>query len=131
VVPDVMMWVNAKGMSVIAGQGSHPYGAGMASAILKLLMLFALALMPIGMAKANDIAVNVSGIASGHCDDHQAPAKAPGKTQTHCATCAALPAIEAPVPQLGLLPKLPAFTTAVKYLSDTEPEIVTPPPRRS
>ena len=99
----------------------------MVAAVTRLILLVALALMPMDMASA-PAAVPV---AAKHCDEHQQPADAPAKMDMHCATCAALPAIQAPVRDPELRPEMPRFARASSALSDTEPEIATPPPRLS
>jgi hypothetical protein len=96
---------------------------------MRLVLLVALALMPMGMVSAPAAAPVTS--AAGHCDEHQQPADAPGVMDMHCATCAALPAIEAPVRDPELKPEMPRFARVTNALSDTEPEIATPPPRLS
>jgi hypothetical protein len=101
----------------------------MASALLRILMLVAIALMPLGMVGAAAVAAPSPAAAAGHCDDHQKPADAPAKMDMQCATCAALPAIEVNVADPQLRPELPRFVKAAKVLSDTEPETDTPPPR--
>lgn len=99
----------------------------MLAAVMRLILLVALALMPMGMASA-PAAVEVAA-AAGHCDEHQQPAETPAKMDMHCATCAALPAIQVPVGDPELRPEMPRFARASSALSDTEPEIATPPPR--
>ena len=101
----------------------------MASAVVRLVLLVALALMPMGMASATAAAPVTS--AAGHCDEHQQPTDAPAMIDMHCATCAALPAIAAPSRDPGLKPEMPRFARITNALSDTEPEIATPPPRLS
>jgi hypothetical protein len=100
----------------------------MASALLRTLLLIALALMPLSMTGAAAAAPSPAA-ASGHCDDHQKPADAPAKMNLHCATCAALPAVEANAADPALRPELPRLVKAASALSDTEPETDTPPPR--
>ena len=92
-------------------------------------MLFALALMPLGMTGVAAAAMPSPAAAAGHCDDHQKPADAPAKMDMQCATCAALPAIAANAVGPQLRPELPRLVKAANALSDTEPETDTPPPR--
>jgi hypothetical protein len=101
----------------------------MASALLRILMLVALALMPLGMTGGAAAAASSPAAAAGHCDDHQKPADAPAKMDLQCATCAALPAVEANVADPQLRPELPRLVKAAKIVSDTDPETDTPPPR--
>jgi hypothetical protein len=104
------------------------YVAAMPAVLLRLVMLLALVGMPFGMTIAPAMAAGVSGTASGHCDEHQKPADAPAKMDMHCATCAALPA-EAGFMLAELRPQAPTVISAVHALSDTVPEIATPPPK--
>lgn len=120
----------ASGLPVIAAKGSHSYVARMPAVLLRLVMLVALAFMPFGMASAPAVAASVSSSASGHCDEHQKPADAPAKMDMHCATCAALPADE-PAEVAELRPQAPILISAIHALSDTQPEIATPPPKLS
>ena len=101
----------------------------MVAAVTRLILLVALALMPMGMASAP--AAATAAAAASHCDEHQQPADAPAKMDMHCATCAALPAIQVPVRDPELRPEMPRFVRASSALSDTKPEIATPPPRLS
>jgi hypothetical protein len=101
----------------------------MASALLRILMLVALALMPLGMTGAAAAAAPSPAAAAGHCDDHQKSDDASTKMDMQCATCAALPALGANVAERGLRPDLPKLVKAARALSDTEPETGTPPPR--
>ena len=120
----------APGPPVIAAKGSPAYVARMPGALLRLVMLIALALMPFGITNAPAMAASGSGSVSGHCDDHQKPADAPAKMDMHCATCAALPADEAAA-VTELRPQAPILISTVHALSDTQPEIATPPPQLS
>ncbi len=113
-------------LATIAARRSPAYVPGMAAALIRLVLLVALALMPMGMASAP--AAAPAPTAAGHCDEHQQPADAP-MMDVHCATCAALPAIAAPPGDPGLRPETPRFARAAGALSNTEPEIATPPPR--
>jgi hypothetical protein len=99
----------------------------MASALFRLLALFALMLMPGGMTGAPALAQ--PGTASSHCDEHQLPADAPIQPQAHCTGCAALPALDAP-PALGAAPPdAPAFVQCSEPVSGITLEIATPPPK--
>lgn len=116
--------------SVIAGQGSRPYGATMPAVILRLFIVVALALMPFGMAGSRAIAAAVPAAAAGHCGEHQKPADAPAKMKMHCASCAALPSIQTTKERAYLGPEVPRHLKAMA-LPGTEPETATPPPRLS
>ena len=113
---------------VIAAQGDGAYVDRMLSALLRLIMLVALAFMPLGMTGTPAVASTTSSAAAGHCDEHQQPADAPVKMSMHCAACAALPAVE-PTAVPELKPQAPARISAMNALSDTKPEIAIPPPR--
>ena len=113
----------------IAARSSFAYVTAMASALLRILMLVALALMPLGMAGTAAAAAPSSVSAAGHCDERQKPADAPAKMDMQCATCAALPAAETNTAEPELRPELPRLVKAANALSDTEPETDTPPPR--
>ena len=115
---------------VIAAQGGGAYVDRMPAALLRLMMLIALAFMPFGVASAPAIAATVSNAAAGHCDEHQKPADAPAKMSMHCAACAALPAVQ-PTAVSELKPQAPALISAMNALSDNVPEIATPPPKLS
>jgi hypothetical protein len=105
------------------------YVTAMAAALLRILMLVALALMPLGMTGAAAAAAPSPSAVAGHCDDHQKPVDAPAKMEVHCATCAALPVVPANLTERGVRPELPRLAKAANALSDTEPETDTPPPR--
>ena len=115
---------------VIAAQGGGAYVARMHAALLRFMMLVALAFMPLGMTGTPAVAATTFSTAAGHCDEHQQPADAPAKMSMHCAACAALPAVE-PTAVPELKPQAPARISAMNALSDTKPEIATPPPRLS
>ena len=117
-------------ISVIAAKGSAAYVAGMPAVLLRLVMLIALAFMPLGMTNAPAMAASVASSASGHCDDHQKPVDVPAEIEMHCATCAALPAVAA-AEVTELRPQAPIVISVVHALSDTQPEIATPPPKLS
>ena len=77
--------------TAIAARCSLAYVTRMASALLRILMLVALALMPLGMTGAAAAAAPSPAAAAGHCDDHQKSDDASTKMDMQCATCAALP----------------------------------------
>jgi hypothetical protein len=98
-------------------------------AVLRFLIVLALALMPMGMTGA---AAATGPVAmSDHCDEHQPPAHSPTKSESHCATCSALPAVNAPIAVMELRPALPRLVTVANAMSDTDVETATPPPRIS
>ena len=104
----------------------------MASALLRLVMLVALALMPFSMAGAPAAALAATPDASaGHCTEHQKPADAPSTPKAHCATCAALPVLEAATADLELRPVLLLQVEADNWITEPGPETDTPPPKLS
>jgi hypothetical protein len=123
-------------MRVIAAKATPPYETRVAAAIIRLLALFALILMPVGMGLSPAAASGhelpaASAAMSEHCGGDQEPSE-PGKADRamHCAAaCTALPAH----PSAEAVPV--AFDGAVRsllveqHLSGGEPEIATPPPK--
>jgi len=101
----------------------------MASAVFRLFALFALVLMPLSMASAPASAQPTASSPAGHCDDHQMPSKAPAGPQIHCTACAALPAIDAPVPVVEMAPQPPMLIALASFLAGIEPDTATPPPK--
>ena len=122
-------------MSVIVQTSSSHHGAGMTTALLRLITLLALVLMPFGMASAPAVAQPLPAshvmAQADHCDEQSDHGKAPAYSsrQVHCAMCAALPASEPPTPIAGLRPTAPRIATASPPRG-IELEIATPPPRR-
>ena len=113
----------------IASGKSRGYSAAMASAVLRLLALFALMLMPLSMGSAPATAQPVATAPAGHCDEQPQPEKAPAGPQVHCTACAALPAIDAPAPVAGMAPEMPVMIELAGSLAGIEPDIATPPPK--
>lgn len=100
----------------------------------RALLLFAVLLMPLGMAPAVAAPVHhmAAGMPMGHCPE-QAPSdeRKAGFAECTMACAAALPAVEAPREEALLvtveLPRLPA----APQLHGLHPETATPPPRVS
>jgi hypothetical protein len=103
----------------------------MIAAFLRVLVLAAMMLMPLGMPAAAASAPSAAAASAGHCtDDHQQQPEGPAESQLHCAACAALPAPaagEACAYRPAAEPLVAAQATAHRSL---EPEIITPPPKR-
>jgi hypothetical protein len=116
-------------MRLVAPRERRAYAVGMASAVLRLIALIALVLMPLSMASAPASAHPNATASAGHCDDHQQPAKAPSGPQMHCTACAALPAMDAPVPIAELAPEMPLIIAFSTFLPGIEPDTATPPPK--
>jgi len=72
--------------------------------LLRLVMLLALAFMPLSMAGAQ-AATPAAG--SEHCGDRQKPADSPAVPKAHCAACAALPALDSPAAVEAICPPVP------------------------
>lgn len=121
-------------ISVIVQKAFGHYVAGMASAVIRLLALFALVLMPLGMAGAPALAAPnhhmMKMSESGHCDEQQDQDQAPASKKMDCAAaCTALPATGTAGPAAGLKPKAPRTIAFVAPFSGIVLEIATPPPR--
>lgn len=119
---------------VIAGQGSRPYSRRMASAILRLAILIALAILPFGMAGTPALATAVDHsamqAASGHCQEQAGKGQAPFEAPMDCtATCSALPAAPTPMPAPALKPTMPRTLSNATPFTGIVPEIATPPPK--
>ena len=116
-------------IQVIVPKGRPHYPRSMASPLFRLMALLALLLMPAGMAGAPALAQPVS-TTSEHCGEHQQPADTSSEGQKHCAACAALPAADVPEPST-LAPVTPRVIAGMSATSGNQPEIETPPPKRS
>ena len=114
---------------IIVPKGGPHYLHAMAPALFRLLALVALLLMPAAMAGAPALAQSAS-TTSEHCGDHQQPADTSSEGQKHCSACAALPAMDVPDPST-LAPVTPRVIAGMAATSGNQPEIETPPPKRS
>ncbi|QIK95408.1 hypothetical protein G7076_01925 [Sphingomonas sp. HDW15A] len=109
----------------------------MISALMKVLTLFALMLMPLGMTGAiagtgpTPDDHSALGMTAGHCDKLPVKDKAPAAKMDCTTTCTALPAAEVWVPLSIMKPTAPRTVAISAPFSGIEPEIATPPPRRS
>lgn len=122
-------------MSVIVPKALRPYEPRMAAALLRMLTLLAIVLMPFGMTSAPAMArpshTGHSILAMGHCDEQPKQHELPASEKMDCATtCSALPATDASSPAPRLKPVAPRSIAIFASFIGTEPEIVTPPPRR-
>ena len=113
----------------IVRDASSGYPVRMASAVLRLLALFALIFMPLSMATGPASAQPSAGAPAGHCNDHQKPSDIPAGQQVHCTSCAALPAMDAPLPTSDLRPQTPTELRLVELSAGIIPETTTPPPK--
>ena len=126
-----------QGAQVIARQGWRAYRAAMLRAISRLLAILAVLMMPIGMSGAAAAEpVSAQGATSEHCADHQipgdtAPNDAPDSQALHCAACSALPAADQPIAAGAIVPSALRALALADGFAGIEPEIATPPPRRS
>ncbi len=116
-------------MPIIVQKASLPYGSRMAAAVFRLLALFALMLMPIGMAPATaqPMPAEHAMTSMGHCEQDQD--REPNSKMDCTAMCTALPATDASVPEPVLKPMAPRTTAIAVPFAGVEPETVTPPPR--
>ena len=104
----------------------------MLTAFLRLMTIFALAMMPLGMAATPAAAAGAShaSMNEGHCPDPEGEKTAPSGTMDCTAACGALPATLAePIATGAPRPPLPRDLSAIKSFEETIPEIATPPPR--
>ena len=118
---------------------AHPetadYFAPMARLIAKLLLLFAVLLMPFGMAAAPANAPHhaiMTDMPAGHCQDQGSggqPRGAIGECTMACA--ASLPAVEAPAGQPPLIVCQPLLPSRAHRLIGIHPDTATPPPKGS
>ena len=102
----------------------------MASALVRLLALFALVLMPLSMAGSPASAQPAAAAPSSHCNEHQQPADMPSGQQMHCMACAGLPAVEPPAPAPTMRPETPALSALADFAAGIRPDTATPPPKR-
>ena len=120
-------------MSVIVRTGFGPYVERMMAALLRLLTLFALVLMPLGMtgapAAASPIPASHSMASASHCDEQGDQDQAPASRMDCTAMCTALPATDTPEPAPVLKPTAPRAIAVAMPFDGIEPEIATPPPR--
>lgn len=121
-------------MEVIVPQGFRHYWTHMATAVLRLLTLFALVLMPFGMAAApamgQPMPAHHATSSTGHCDEQPEQGQGPASKQMNCAAmCTAIPAADVPSPLLLLKPIAPRSIALAAPFVGVEPEIATPPPR--
>ena len=114
----------------LRSKGGIPIKVGMASTLLRLMMLFALALMPLGMAGGPAAAHSAATATSDHCGGSQEnPADAPAVPKAHCAACAALPAVDPPPAIAELRPSMVLQVEAEHWVTEAGPETDTPPPK--
>ena len=107
--------------------------AAMSRFACKLLVLFAVLLMPLGMsapAAAEAHRGHMAAMGMQHCPE-QSPAEKGrlGATECMMACSAALPAVDLRLVDSGVPAKMPVQPVAVHTLSGIELEIATPPPR--
>jgi hypothetical protein len=121
---------------LIARQGADTYVGPMVAMIFRLLALFALTLMPIGMglapaeAAAPDAHAGMATAGEGHCDGTDETTGGKAFVGMHCASaCSALPAEPARVEDATHLPAAPRVATLIHSCAGTAPPPATPPPR--
>lgn len=117
----------------VASPASRLYLGGMVARLARLFALIALVLMPLSMASASASSQHTASAPAGQCDEHQKqkPADVPSGAKMHCTACAALPALDAPVPIAELRPQMPMRLAPAEFIDGIEPETATPPPRLS
>ena len=107
----------------------------MGSILFRLFLLFAVCLMPLGMSPAGAAMPahhDMTGMLMGHCPD-QAPShdKKAGFAECTMACAAALPAVEARVADVSIVPAELPRLWPTDSLHGLHPETATPPPRGS
>ena len=118
----------------IEAQEDHVYHRRMRFALLRLLALLALTLMPFGMAAAPAASAHHHPMATAmeHCPDRPAPHAAQmGIGACTMACAAALPAVNLSRAAICVIAASPEFPPAAERLEGHQPEIATPPPKRS
>ena len=118
-------------ISVIAGTVSCLYLRGMRRYLMQFLALIAVTLMPMGMAAGPALAHDMPVTESGHCKGDEKTSDDPAKSQTHCTSCSALQPIRDEKPSAGSLPQAPRILAGSGPIFGVEPELATPPPKRS
>ena len=103
------------------------------ASVWKLLALFAMLFMPLGMSSAPAAAPSHAPSASrpaGHCPDQGSGHGSKDRLADCTMACAAaLPAIDAPAGEQLLFVSDTGTTTVVEALKGREPDIATPPPK--
>jgi hypothetical protein len=110
------------------------YRLSMTSVTLRLLAAIAVLLMPLVMSSAPASADLVSpshaaAAPEAGCDDHHAPTGGPAKANVHCASCVALPVLEAPQEARQAPLSVPALPFPTRWTLGLESEVATPPPK--
>lgn len=116
---------------IVARRARDLYSSCMTAMLLRIALTFALLLMPFGMAAAPAAAASAAPAVSEHCGEHRPQPESPGEAKIHCTGCAALPVIDAPVAADVLPPHAPDLLALASLRSAVEPDIATPPPKRS
>jgi predicted lipid-binding transport protein (Tim44 family) len=131
-LPDRKAWERQRLVATfIASPDLRTYVTAMHRYFLQIVALLGLVMMPFGMAASPAAANTAPAAGAGHCADDSAPVGDPAKPQAHCASCSAVPAIEATAPAAGLLPKAQRVLARSNPISDIQPETATPPPKFS
>jgi hypothetical protein len=101
-------------------------------ALIRLLLMFAVVLMPLGMTPATAAPAHHDMASMGHCPD-QTPGhdQKAGFAECTMACAAALPAVEAPAAQGSMIGGETPRLAAANRLHGLHPETATPPPRAS
>ena len=120
---------------VIASLSSRTYLALMPSMVLRLLTLFALVLMPLGMGTADAMpAHHAPAVATDqHCDGHGGqPAEQSRDKSMDCAiSCSILAISEVEVEGPSVARPIPTARPLAELDAGLHPDTATPPPKRS
>ena len=108
----------------------------MARFLSKLLVLFAVLLMPLGLTPVNatsqhDHPAATSSMPMQHCPDPVPQREKPGIAVCAMACAAALPAAGGAVSDRAIIVCAPQLPSAAQLLNGLHPETATPPPKRS
>jgi hypothetical protein len=117
--------------SIVVPQGAGAYLARMASALFRLLALFAVLLMPFGMAAAPATGHHQASMPADHCGDMPAEKDLGGLADCAMPCSAALPATDLAPADLAPIARTAGEPWIEHRLAGVLMEIATPPPKLS
>lgn len=116
---------------VIASTSSRSYLAAMAAMLLRILTLFAVVLMPVGMAPLMAAPHHAAqSSAPGHCDEEGAAPESTGGQIDCTVACAAVAPTQLGQALTPLIPPIQLWATAPLETAGLDPEAIPPPPKR-
>ena len=108
------------------------YFARVRMMLAKLLLVFAMLLMPLGMAPAAAAHHRtMAGMQMEHCPDQKSDHHSGGITECTMVCAPALPAAAASTPERAFVARQPVALVLVERLHGLHPETATPPPKLS